>query len=181
MIRPFKLPKIKSILSGLIILTNVTPSLANNISENSAWQFETMTDKANRAFIEDMRQKKQSGYYASPVYNTYIDRQYNCAVSSVATGNQATSNAVGNSPTASGHSVSSTGNTDTASLDPGSGALNSTMTNNQLNRGEVEAEASGEIETSVRGDTYQALNTDQQNSGTQTASVTDATACSFLN
>ena len=166
----------------IAILTSLSisqPALANNAGENYAWQFQTTVDKVNRAYLEDLRLKKQAGYYAAPVYNTIIDRQYNCSVSSLATGNDSVSNAVGNSPTASGHRVTSTGNADTTDLQQGSSSANSSVSTIQGNDGKIQAGASGEIETFVRGDTYQALNTDQVNSGDQSASVSGSDACHF--
>lgn len=154
------------------------PAVANGVGENIAWQFETTADKVNRAYLEDLRQKRRNGYYAAPVYNTYIDRQYNCSVSATATGNQSSSNAVGNSPSTAGHSAIGTGNNSevrSGLAGRGSGLLDSTQTNS----GNVAAHAHGSIHTSVRGDTYQALNTEQQNSGDQTANVTGSTACQF--
>lgn len=157
-----------------------TPSAhANNVGENFAWQFETTNDKVNRAYLEDLRQKKQAGYYAAPIYNTYIDRQFNCSVSSSAVGNQGTSTAIGNSPTASGHNASSIGNTDTTDVWQGSAPTTSGVSGTQTNAGEIESNASGEIETSVRGDAYQTLNTEQVNSGDQSASVASSNACQF--
>lgn len=154
-------------------------ALANNIGENVAWQFQTTGDKLNRAAIEDMRQKKQSGYYAAPVYTTNIDRQYNCSVSSVAAGSQGSSTAIGNSPTSTGHSASSLGNTDTSTVQPGNNSVGGTLSGTQSNTGEVESSASGEVETIVDGNSYQTLNTDQNNSGNQSASVTASNACTF--
>jgi len=167
-----------SIAAGCAVLV-LQPAFANNVGENGAWQFDSTADKANKAYLEDMRQKKQSGYYAAPVYNTYIDRQYNCSVSSLATGNQGTSTAIGNSPTATGHSSSATGNTDTTNVVPGIGQQTSSVTGTQGNSGEVGASSSGEVETSVNGNSYQTLNTDQQNSGAQSANVSASNACQF--
>ena len=59
-------------------------AMANNVGENHAWQFETTTDKVNKAAITDMIEKKKSDYYAAPIYNTNIERQYNCSVASTA-------------------------------------------------------------------------------------------------
>lgn len=164
-----------------LVATAIAPQavLANSVGENVAWQFQTSADKINRAAIEDIRQKKQSGYYAAPVYNTTIDRQYNCNVSSVAAGSQGTSTAIGNSPSSAGHSASSTGNTDTASLTPGFGASTSSLSGSQTNAGEVNAGASGSVETVVDGNSYQTLNTTQDNSGAQSASVSASNACQF--
>ncbi|TNE45383.1 MAG: hypothetical protein EP321_11320 [Sphingomonadales bacterium] len=169
----------RHLIAGMAVAAlGVPPAFANNIGENVGWQFETTADKVNRAYLEDLRQKKKNGYYAAPVYNTYIDTQYNCSVSATATGNQSSSSAVGNSPSTTGHSASSTGNSDTISSSSGSDSSN-WVTSGQSNSGDVDADASGDISTSVRGDVYQALNTDQQNSGDQLASVTGATACQF--
>lgn len=161
------------------LIAQAPVAVANGVGENAGWQFQTEADRANKAFIEDMRQKAKNGYYAAPVYNTYIDRQYNCSVSSTALGNQGTSNAVGNSPTASGHSTDAIGNTDTSRVDQGVGDPTSNITGSQLNKGEVEAGASGEVETNVRGDTFQTLNTQQDNSGAQAANVNGSNACQF--
>ena len=152
---------------------------ANNINENAAWQFETSADKVNKAYLEDMRQKRRNGYYAAPVYNTYIDRQYNCSVSSSAVGNTASSTAIGNSPSTTGHSSVATGNDNTTTTNSGFGSGSGSTSANQGNSGDVDAGASGNQSNSVRGSHQQALNTDQVNSGNQDASVTGATACQY--
>ena len=175
----FTLGRALGAFSSLALVLVPAAALANNVGENTAWQFETTADKANKAFIEDMRQKRQSGYYAAPVYNTYIDRQYNCSVSSLAAGNQSTSTAIGNSPSTTGNSASSVGNSDTSQLTPGYGTAASSITGTQGNSGSVESEVSGNISSSVRGDTSQALNNTQDNTGAQTASVTSSNACQF--
>jgi hypothetical protein len=43
----------------------------------------------------------------------------------------------------------------------------------------VRADTSGRVSTSVHGDNQQALNTEQTNSGNQTASVSGSTACQY--
>ena len=177
--RNWSVRMIKAVLSIALISTISVPAEANNVGENVAWQFQTTSDMANRAFIEDMRQKRKSGYYAAPIYTTNIDRQYNCAVSSIATGNQSTSSAIANSPTTTGNSASSVGNTDSTSLYPGAGNSNDSVVGSQVNDGTVGSSVKGNVESSVRGDAYQALNNDQVNSGDQTAGVTSSTACQF--
>ena len=154
------------------------PAFANNVGENGGWQFQSSAEKANRAFIEDMRQKKANGYYASPIYTTNIDRQYNCSLSSVSTGNQGTSTSIGNSPSSSGHATNATGNADSAGVGQ-SAAATSSISSSQQTGGEIEAEASGNVSTGVDGNTYQTLNTDQQNTGAQASSVTGSNACQF--
>ncbi|WP_298195240.1 hypothetical protein [Novosphingobium sp.] len=173
--------KISPLISGALILALLAPTsaLANNLGENVGWQFQTTTDKVNKAYLEDLRQKKANGYYAAPVYNTYIDRQYNCSVAATATGNQSSTSAVANSPSTTGHSSSSTGNDSSTSLTSASTTALASTSTDQLNAGSVSSGASGDISTSVRGDNYQALNTSQTNSGNQTASVTGSTACQY--
>jgi len=164
-----------------VLLGVVLPgaAVANNVGESIAWQFETTADKLNRAAIEDLRLKRLSGYYAAPIYNTYIDRQYNCSVTSTATGNDSVKSAVGNSPSSGGNSASALGNNDSTSMSPGFGSQGSSVTGNQTNEGEVESSARGNVSTSVRGDTFQTLNTAQDNSGNQSANVSASNACQF--
>lgn len=155
-------------------MASSTPALANNIGENGAWQFETATDMANRAALENMRQQRASGYYSAPHYTTNIGQQFNCSLASVATGNQGSVSATGNSPSTAGNSSSSTGNASSTSAFGASG-----VTGNQQNGGSVGSWASGGVSASVRGDSFQALNTTQTNSGAQTSGVTGSDACKF--
>lgn len=168
--------------TAFVIVTTLlcaVPAVANNVGENGAWQFETTADMANRVFIEDMRQKKKSGYYAAPIYTTNIDKQYNCAVSSLAAGNQSTSSSVANSPSTTGNSASSIGNTDSTSLYPGTNGSSDSIFGSQSNDGSVGSAVTGNVEANVRGDAFQTLNTTQTNSGNQTADVTSSNACQF--
>lgn len=171
----------RSLVSGsvLLALLGAQPVFANNIGENVAWQFETPADKANRAFIEDMRLKRQSGYYAAPVYTTNIDKQYNCSVSSLATGNQSSSTAIGNSPTTSGNSSSSVGNANTNDVAAATAVTGVDVTGFQENHGEVESTSAGAVSAAVRGDAFQTLNNDQQNTGAQSATINGSTACQY--
>jgi hypothetical protein len=168
-----------AVCAALLSVASPGAAVANNVGESIAWQFETTADKLNRAAIEDLRLKRLSGYYAAPIYNTYIDRQYNCSVTSTATGNDSVKSAVGNSPSSGGNSASSLGNNDSTSMSPGFGSQDSSVTGNQTNEGEVESSARGNVSTSVRGDTFQTLNTAQDNSGNQSANVSASNACQF--
>ena len=173
---------LRSAIAAILVTSSLiapTAGLANNLAENFAWQFETTADKLNRAAIEDLRLKRVSGFYSAPIYNTYIDRQYNCSVTSSATGNDSIKSAVGNSPSSGGNSASALGNNDSTSMSPGIGSQGSAVTGNQSNAGEVESAAKGNVETSVRGDTFQTLNTAQDNSGNQSANVSASNACQF--
>jgi hypothetical protein len=152
------------------------PVFANNAGENIAWQFQTTSDKVNQAAIQDMIQKRKSGYYAAPIYTTNIERQYNCNVSATAQGNQGTNSTIANSPTTTGSSANATGNDNHTHVDgPGSG----TAASDQNNSGSVGSSVNGGTVTRVRGSADQALNSEQTNSGDQHASVDGASACQF--
>lgn len=155
------------------------PSLANNVGENVAWQFQTAAERAALMYLEEVRQRNLGGFYSAPIYNTYINDQYNCAVNSTATGNESASNSVANSPNTGGHGTSATGNVNDTTYDAGGPGDGSTGTSTQGNSGKVTAGASGSTSSSVRGDNFQALNTDQVNSGNQSATVNGSTACQY--
>lgn len=170
-----------TLLAGFVFVNVVAiqPSLANGLGENVAWQFQTAAERANKAWIEEMRQKQANGAYAAPVYTTNIDRQFNCAVNSTATGNDSVGSMVGNSPSTSGNAPAALGNSNTSDFALGNGGAQGAVDNALDNSGRVTASASGEVESSVRGDTSQVLNNDQQNSGDQSAAVTGSNACQF--
>lgn len=173
--------KLTPIISGALVAAMLLPSaaFAQSVSENTNWQFDTSADKVNKAYLEDMRQRRRNGYYSPPVNNTYIDRQYNCSVSASAVGNSSSSSAVANSPSTSGHSSAATGNDNSTTTSSGYGSGSGSTSADQNNSGSVDANTSGDQSTSVRGDNQQALNTDQTNSGDQTASVAGSTACQY--
>jgi len=156
-------------------------AFANDVGENAGWQFHTTADKANLAAIQDMIQRKRSGYYAAPTYTTTIDHQYNCTLSAAATGNQGTASAVANSPATSGATATSTGNSNGSTIDGfGLGSAGSAASNSdQANNGTVRAGIDGSTSSSVRGSASQVLNSTQSNSGTQSANASGATGCSF--
>jgi len=152
-------------------------AMANNVGENHAWQFETTSDKVNKAAITDMIEKKKSDYYAAPIYNTNIERQYNCSVASTATGNEGTNTNLANSPTNTGPEADATGNNSASDID--GWRSDSQALNDQNNSGQVGASVTGDANTHVSGSPNLALNSDQNNTGDQTASVDGSTACSF--
>lgn len=153
-------------------------ALANNVGENAAWQFQTSTDKVNQAAIQDMIRKQKSGYYSAPVYNTTnnIGRQYNCNVSATSTGNDGNNSTVANSPSTSGATSNASGNDSSASVGTQGGA---TVGTTQANSGAVGSAIVGGTSTQVQGAANQALNSNQSNSGAQTASVGGSSACAF--
>lgn len=130
-------------------------------------------------YIEEVRQRGINGFYSAPIYNTYIDDQYNCSVNSTATGNESAANAVANSPSTTGHNADATANENDTTYDEGGPGDNSESSSVQHNAGAVAARTSGAMSTSVRGDNFQALNNHQSNTGTQSATVNGSTACQY--
>jgi hypothetical protein len=170
----------RSVVASILVIASCSSvALANNVGENYAWQFETSTDKVNKAAIADMIEKKESGYYAPPVYNTHIDRQYNCSVASTATGNQGTNTNLANSPTTNGPNADATGNDNDTDIDGWNSDNQST--NGQDNSGDVDADVDGDVASRVNGSPDQALNSEQSNTGNQSASIDGSTACNFAN
>lgn len=163
------------------LFTDASAVLANGVSENFAWQFETTQDKVNRAYLENLRQQKIGGYYnfAPPVYTTNIDKQYNCAVSATSTGNSSSSSASGASQGANGTSASSIGNTSSTDQFAGTSAAENGSTTDQQNTGKIVSGARGDVDVRANVDANQVLNTDQTNSGDQTSTVNGSTSCQF--
>lgn len=159
----------------LLLVAAGAGASANNVGENSAWQFQTSADKANQAAIQDMVQRKKAGSYGAANYttNTYIGRQYNCDVTATAQGNQGTNTTTANSPGTSGASANSTGNS--SSGYGGSG----TVSTGQANSGSVGSAVIGSTTSTVQGVSSQALNSNQTNTGSQSASVSGSSACAF--
>lgn len=152
---------------------------ANSLGENMGWQFRTSNDKVNQAWLEEMRQKKVNGAYAAPIYNTYIDRQFNCANNATATANDNYGGMTGNSPSSSGNAPSAVGNLNNSSIGLGGGSAAATINDDLDNKGRVTSWANGDVDVSVKGDTSQVLNNEQANSGDQSATLNGSTACQF--
>lgn len=200
---------------AVLLLTLSSPGYANGIGENISWQFQTSADRVNKAYIEDMRNKKRGGYYSPPNLITNIDKQFNCSITSSATGNLGSHSLSNSGPSASGNFATAKGNesaTDvqkrtngdnstgitTANKKPAVGRYwngfewvsNSTSASvngvsadvlqNQSNLGDVSAKASGDVRSTM-GDSenYQALNSVQENTGSQYSNINDSHACSF--
>jgi hypothetical protein len=170
----------RRLLPFCIILTIAiapAPVLANNYGESLAWQFKTSADRANQAAVLDMIEKRRGGYYAAPIYNTNIARQYNCSIAATATGNSGAQTAVANSPTVTGASSTATGNDSMTTVGEGHGSA--VIDGAQTNSGTVSSGVTGATVTTVHGTASQALNSDQTNSGNQTATVQGSNACAF--
>lgn len=170
----------KVLISIVVLgLLPAQPVLANNVGENVAWQFMTPGERTAMMYLEEVRQRGINGFYSAPVYNTYIDDQYNCSVNSTATGNISDANAVANSPSTTGHNADATANENDTRYEedgPSRGGYSATA---QHNAGAVAAHTSGAMSTSVRGDNFQALNNHQSNTGNQTATVNGSSACQY--
>ena len=152
-------------------------AIAQEISENRAWQFATPQDIAARAAVADLIARQRAGLYAAPVYNTTIARQYNCSVTASALGNSGTQSAVAHSPSVSGASATATGNAGSAEIAGDPPSVDVAL--NQANDGPVVSTAIGATGATVSGTAWQALNSSQSNSGDQQASVQGSTACGF--
>jgi len=160
-----------------LLVAMSSPAVANNYGESLAWQFRTSADRVNQAALADLIEKRRGGYYAAPIYNTTIARQYNCSIAPVATANSSGQSATANSPTVTGATASATGNANdgAANTGRGSGAVDS----QQDNSGTIASGVVGSTSSVAGGAAWQALNSSQSNSGNQTASVQGSSACSF--
>lgn len=163
------------LLAALFALVTAPVALANGAGESASWQFQTSTDKVNQAVVQDMIQKRKSGYYNAPVYTTNIDRQINCNQSANATGNVSDQGAAALSPSNSGATSDANGNANTNT----GGVEGSTSSTDQGNSGSVGSSIKGNTTTQVNGSADQALNSKQNNSGNQSASVAGSTGCTF--
>lgn len=156
------------------------PAFAGGQSENTPWQADATNEKANRGYLEDLRMKRTSGFYSSPVYNTTIGAQYNCNVTANASGNGGSNSASANSAQAIGPTGSATGNQTTSNVNPATSGSRTVLNSGQDNYGQVNSSTSGDASSSASNNTSsQVLNTNQQNSGAQYATVDGATGCAF--
>jgi hypothetical protein len=172
---PVQFPAFSALLA--VALGATTPALANNYGESLAWQFQSPADRASQAAVLDLIERRRGGVYAAPIYTTNIARQVNCSISAVATGNSGAQTALANSPTTNGATSAATGNSNTSSI--GDGRSNADVANGQANSGPVASSVIGATTSTVSGTAWQALNSDQTNSGDQTADVGGSTACTF--
>lgn len=197
----------------LAIVLSMVPcaaALANGWLESRPWQFDTSADKANKAAVVDLIERKKGGYYDSfktnitnnNVNNTYIDRQVNCSVGASAVGNSGSNGMTGSASSpnvnnTSSNNANTTGNSNSSGVnnsDPAGVVIDNNGTNpntvvdtNQSNNGSnlgsgvtnsASNSASGPIAANG-GTVNQALNSDQTNTGAQSASVANSTACSL--
>ncbi len=166
-------------------------ALANGWYESRPWQFDTSADKANKAAVVDMIERKKGGYYdgfsttVNNYNNTNVGTQINCNNVANATGNEAANSQVANSPTVtntSGVNSSATGNEANNSGGGTNGGDKPGVSNGQENSGTVSSGVTGSTSSSRSGPinggpSTQGLNNTQTNSGNQQASINGSTAC----
>lgn len=193
--------RLVTLIMGSAAALSMPAAVANGYGESGSWGFQTQQDKVNKAYVLDMIEKKKNGYYnaikSTYNYNTYIDKQVNCSLSSVTTGtsgsnglqastsspvlnNTGTTAASGAANSASNglsqaglSGVFNTNATPPGSISSGqtsSGALNSSVSgsSNSASTGQVAANG---------GVTDQVLNSQQSNSGVLTSSISSSSAC----
>jgi hypothetical protein len=190
---------------GTALLLVASPARSNGIGENAGWQFQTQADRVNKSAVADLMERKKAGYYDSfrtvnyNTSNTYVDKQFNCAVTSSAAGNggQNAMNASTSSPTVTNSGTTSAA-TNANSATNGVGGypsvlvasaspvspFNGSVDNNQSNSGALNSGVTGSSTSATTGaitagggTSDQVLNSTQSNSGAQTASVNGSTAC----
>lgn len=181
-------------LLSVLLLVPSASALAYPL-EQVPWQFETSADKANKAVITDMIQRKKNGYYdgfdttinSTYDYTTKIGTQFNCYNAANAIGNRTQNSQVGNAPdvgNASSVDSSASGNqADNAvqSDNAPNGQGGSDVDSDQDNSGTVDADVtdSGSSATSgpINGSSQQDMDNRQSNSGKQVASIENSTPC----
>jgi hypothetical protein len=160
--------------------------------EGTPWQFQTSTDRVNKAAVNDMLEKKKGGYYdafhVNNQYSTTIERQVNCTFSPSSSGN---ASSLGQDASASSPGVSaSSGNTAgaTGNSNAHSGSLNQggSVASNQSNTGQLSASVSASTSSNqmapinaAGGRNQQDASVSQSNSGSQSTTVSASSACAF--
>ncbi|SMO53053.1 hypothetical protein SAMN06265173_10534 [Thalassovita litoralis] len=173
-------------LAAVLVGASALSVQANGLGEDRSWQFDTSADKANKAAVLDLIERKKGGYFDSfdTTVNYYIGTQINCSNTASATGNIADNAQTGNAPDVSADgtlTADSTGNiSDSTSTTDGLGDSGS-VDGSQTNTGDVDSSVWGS-----RVDGSNVLNLDgsnqhldniQDNSGDQIATVDNSTAC----
>lgn len=203
-VRGFVQPAWRLLAAASLALGSAPLALANGPGENATWQFSTTQERVNKAAVADFVEKKRAGYYDSfktvNNYNTYIERQVNCSVSALTTGNTGSNGltAATSSPTLSnsGSTSSETGaNTNSNGLSQagltgvlqagiGGNTPTGTISSGQSNTGALNSGVSASNTSATTGAvaanggmTDQVLNSQQSNSGMLTASISASTAC----
>ncbi|MBB6578148.1 hypothetical protein HNP33_002228 [Comamonas odontotermitis] len=173
------------------LLTAATHAHAQGwLGESVPWQFQTSADRANRALVNDLVEKKKGGYYDAfkSTYITNIERQVNCNFQPTSAGNSSAADQANNvaSPVtnaSSGTSASSTGSSSESRDNLGRGGVTN---NNQSNSGPITSGVQGSPSTTTtapinsdRSNGQQDMQVAQNNSGSQTTNVSGSSACQF--
>ncbi len=173
------------------LLTAATQAHAQGwLGESVPWQFQTSADRANRALVNDLVEKKKGGYYDAfkSTYITNIERQVNCNFQPTSAGNSSAADQANNvaSPVtnaSSGTSASSTGSSSESRDNLGRGGV---ANNNQSNSGPISSGVQGSPSTTTtapinsdRSNGQQDMQVAQNNSGSQTTNVSGSSACQF--
>ncbi|MGF6211272.1 hypothetical protein [Comamonas sp. 4034] len=160
------------------------------LGESVPWQFQTSADRANRALVNDLVEKKKGGYYDAfkSTYITNIERQVNCNFQPTSAGNSSAADQANNvaSPVtnaSSGTSASSTGSSSESRDNLGRGGVSN---NSQSNTGPITSGVQGSPSTTTtapinsdRSNGQQDMQVAQNNSGNQTTNVNGSSACQF--
>jgi hypothetical protein len=176
-------------IAALGVTTIAVPAFANGLYENRPWGFQTSADKANKAAVVDLIERKKGGYYDG--FNTYvtntthIGQQVNCSNGASVSANIADSAQAGpNTQDNSAPSISADGtaNSDATILDGTTQSAD--VDGQQSNQGDINSDVdsssiAGSFGGVHNGGTDQDFNNDQNNSGTLTSSVNESTACDF--
>lgn len=169
---------IRDALPCLFALCLAGVAQANNVTENGAWQLPSTGEKVNKAYLERLRLEQNAKAFGAPVYNTVVQRQYNCSVASSALGTTSTAGAYGLTSSQAGHASNALGNSETSAINSGAGGGNS-VSGSQSNDAPINSGATGNVSVGIQGNPNQVLNNEQTNSGSQTASVDGSSACNF--
>lgn len=169
---------------GLFVLSGLGGSFAfaNGYGEDGSWQFQTPADQANLAAVQTMIQEKKAGMFSANRYvnnyNTTIEHETNCSVSSESVGNSGSNSMSGNSSSSQGTSSTAAGNSDSNAI-TGSGSTGTpgSLTSTATNSGQVGSSASGNSNATAGGTVNDALNSSQGNNGSQSSVVSGNTAC----
>ena len=165
-------------LPWLLALCVAGVAQANNVTENGAWQLPSTGEKVNKAYLERLRLEQNAKAFGAPVYNTVVQRQYNCSVASTALGATSTAGAYGLTSSQAGHASNALGNSETSAINSGAGGGNS-LSGSQSNDAPINSGATGNVSVGIQGNPNQVLNNEQSNSGSQAASVDGSSACNF--
>lgn len=184
---------------GLVVLALGVPTiaLANGLGENRSWQFKTASERNVDLNLLDTRELKAGGFYdqysgsggsgngLGGTTNVFGD-QYNCIVTSTASGNDAPSTNMGETGTFDGVrdgtvKATSAGNDGTASSTGGGTVGNDQMAHGNQTSGTDDSNVFTEIGSFTGGDgtTDQSINTDQVvgDNSPVSSSVDTSTAC----